>query len=108
VVWLESGFAVISVVEGKGLVSPVDALIVANSLNDPGAFAPTSAMDITGDGSVTGADFDAIVSALDDVGDGSAGEGDVANIEMAEGEGSEGGGGGLSFIHNSFGLLVRS
>jgi len=90
---LEARYTMNADVDGNGMVVPMDALLVANALNNPGEFAFASSLDVTRDGSLTTADFDAVVAALDDVGDGSAGGGDDANELLGEGEGSESGGG---------------
>jgi hypothetical protein len=96
---LEPRYTLSADVDASGLVVPLDALLIANALNAKGEFASTSRLDVTGDGFVTAADFDAVAEVLDGgAADGSGGGSDqiVSLAEEGEGEGSGSGSGGGS------------
>ncbi len=96
---LEKRYTLNADVDASGLVVPLDALLIANALNAKGEFASSSRLDVTGDGFITAADFDAVAEVLDDgAADGSGGGGDelVLLAEDGEGEGSGSGSGGGS------------
>lgn len=102
---LEKRYTLNADVDSSGMVVPLDALLVANALNQPGEFPFTPALDVNRDGSLTTADFDAVAAVLNgDAGDGSAGGGSDVSEFQAEGEGSEsgsGGGGGTPVVSMS-------